>query len=89
MTATTGPRAEWPLAVTALVGLAGLVMIVFDGWRAGVFVFAAGILLAGILRLLLSDDGAGLLRVRRRTFDAVMLFGMGSAVLVLGLIIPS
>lgn len=85
----TNPRAEWPLAVSALVGFAGLVMIVWDGWRSGVFLFAAGILLAGLLRLLLSDDAAGLLRVRRRTFDTLMLFGMGGAVLVLGIIIPS
>jgi hypothetical protein len=86
---TRGPRAEWPLVASAAVGLAGLVMIVFDGWRAGVFLFAGGILLAGLLRLSLSDDNAGLLRVRRRTFDTLILFGMGGAVLVLGAIIPS
>jgi hypothetical protein len=86
---TRAPRAEWPLTLSAVVGLAGLVTIVFDGWRAGVFLFAGGILLAGLLRLLLSDETAGLLRVRRRTFDTLILFGMGAAVLILGVIIPS
>ena len=51
----------------------------FDDWRRGVLLFAGGILLAGLLRLVLSDDAAGLLRVRGRTFDTLLLLGRGAA----------
>lgn len=83
-----GPALEWPLLVSAAVGFGGLVLAVLDSWRPGVLLFAGGILLAGVLRLVLSDDRAGLLRVRRRPFDTTMMFGMGVAVLVLALIVP-
>ena len=82
------PRYEWPLAVSAGVGAIGLLVTLIDGWRAGVVLFACGVLTAGILRLVLSDDRAGLLRVRRRTFDVVLLLGMGTAVLALALAVP-
>lgn len=85
----TEPRYEWPLAVSAGIGAIGLVVTLFDQWRLGVVVFACGVLAAGILRLVLSDDRAGLLRVRRRTFDVVILLGMGAAVLALALAVPN
>jgi hypothetical protein len=84
-----GPALEWPLLISGLVGFAGLVLAVLDQWRPGVLLFSGGILLAGVFRLVLSDDQAGLLRVRRRPFDTVMMLGMGIAVLVLALIVPS
>jgi Protein of unknown function (DUF3017) len=83
------PRYEWPLAVSAGIGVIGLLVIVIDGWRGGVVLFACGVLTAGILRLVLSDQRAGLLRVRRRTFDVVLLLGMGAAVVALALAVPA
>lgn len=82
------PRGEWPLATSAAVALGGLVAVAFDGWRAGAAVFGIGVLLAAVLRLVLSDDGAGLLRVRRRPFDVVMLVVMAVAVLLLAVAVP-
>jgi Protein of unknown function (DUF3017) len=83
------PRYEWPLAVSAGIGAIGLLVVLIDGWRAGVVLFACGVLTAGILRLVLSDQRAGLLRVRRRTFDVVLLLGMGAAVIALALAVPT
>ena len=82
------PKGEWPLTLSGLVGVAGLVVMTFDAWRRGVLLFACGILLAGLLRLVLSDDAAGLLRVRGRTFDTLLLLGAGVSILLLGLIVP-
>jgi hypothetical protein len=82
-------RREWPLTLCCLVGLAGLVVLTFKDWREGVLIFSAGVLLAGVLRAVLGDDAAGLLRVRGRMFDVMLLLGVGAAVLVLGLIVPN
>jgi hypothetical protein len=83
------PRYEWPLAVSVGIGAIGLLLTLIDGWRAGVVLFGCGVLTAGVLRLVLSDDRAGLLRVRRRTFDVALLLGMGTAVLALALAVPA
>jgi uncharacterized membrane protein YjjP (DUF1212 family) len=88
MARIVSPRFEWPLVVSAAVALAGLLVTMFDGWRDGVVLFSCGVLLAGLLRLLLTDDQAGLLRVRRRPFDVLALFGMGAVILALGLLVP-
>jgi hypothetical protein len=74
--------------MSVAVGAAGLLVTLLDGWRSGVVLFSCGVLLAGFLRLTLSDDEAGLLRVRRRPFDVLLLFFMGAVVLALGLAVP-
>jgi hypothetical protein len=82
-------RSEWPLTLCCLVGLTGLVVLTFNNWREGVLIFAGGVLLAGLLRAVLSDDASGLLRVRGRMFDVMLLLGVGAAILLLGLIVPN
>jgi hypothetical protein len=89
MTGAAERRSEWPLTLCCLVGLTGLVVLTFNDWRKGVLVFAGGVLLAGVLRAVLSDDAAGLLRVRGRMFDVMLLLGVGAAILLLGLIVPN
>ena len=82
-------RSEWPLVLSLLVGLTGLVVLTFYDWRNGVLVFAAGVVLAGLLRAFLSDTSAGLLRVRGRMFDTTLLVLVGLAIATLGLIVPN
>ncbi|MFF0269125.1 DUF3017 domain-containing protein [Kribbella sp. NPDC004536] len=82
-------RSQWPLALTLLVALTGLVVIWFYNWRNGVLVFAASAGLAAVLRATLSDTAAGLLRVRGRMFDTAFLFLTAIAIAVLGLIVPN
>lgn len=82
-------RSEWPLGLSVVVAAAGLLVLWFSDWRNGVLIFSAGVLLAGVLRALLSDDAAGLLHVRGRMFDTLLLLGVGAAILVLGLVVPS
>ena len=51
--------------------------------------FAAGVVLAGLLRAFLTDSAAGLLRVRGRMFDTTLLVLVGLAIATLGLIVPN
>ncbi|GAB2569857.1 DUF3017 domain-containing protein [Kribbella endophytica] len=87
--ATEQRRSEWPLAICVLAGLAGLIILTFYNWRNGILTFSGSVLLAGLLRLVLNDDQAGLLHVRSRMFDTALLLGAGAAILVLGLIVPN
>jgi hypothetical protein len=75
--------------LSLLVGLTGLVVLTFYDWRNGVLVFAAGVVLAGLLRAFLTDSTAGLLRVRGRMFDTTLLVLVGLAIATLGLIVPN
>ena len=82
-------RSEWPLALSLLVGLTGLVVLTFYDWRNGVLVFAGAVVLAGFLRAVLSDNAVGLLRVRGRMFDTTLLVLVGLSIATLGLIVPN
>ncbi|HEY9333766.1 DUF3017 domain-containing protein [Kribbella sp. NPDC050459] len=82
-------RSQWPLALTLLVALTGLVVLWFYDWRNGVLVFAGAVGLAAVLRATLSDTAAGLLQIRSRMFDTSFLILTATAIAVLGLIIPN
>ncbi len=82
-------RSEWPLVLSLLVAATGLVVLTFYNWRNGVLVFAGAVLLAGVLRVTLSDSAAGLLHVRGRMFDTALLLGVGLAIGTLALIVPN
>ncbi|GAB3992236.1 DUF3017 domain-containing protein [Nocardioides marmoraquaticus] len=76
------------LGVCAVAVLA-LVVVALDQWRRGVTVLGVGLLVAAGARLVLSDHEAGMLRVRRnRWVDAVMLVGVGIALIFLAASIP-
>ena len=69
--------AQWPLIIV-LAGLAvACVMIAMDSFRRGCVVLSASVLLAAFLRLLLSDRDAGLLAVRSRRLDVIVLLVLG------------
>ena len=82
-------RNEWPLAVSLLVAATGLVVLTFYNWRNGIFIFAGSVVLAGLLRIGLTDSAAGLLPVRGRMFDTTLLLAVGTAIALLGLIVPN
>lgn len=70
-------------------GAVGLAIVALGPWRRGVVVIGVALLVAGACRVLLSDHEAGMLRVRRsRWIDALMLLGVGTALIVLAGSIP-
>ena len=77
------------MILSLLVAATGLVVLTFYNWRNGVLVFAGAVLLAGVLRIFLSDTTAGLLHVRGRMFDTALLLGVGLAIGTLALIVPN
>ncbi|HOC14180.1 MAG TPA: DUF3017 domain-containing protein, partial [Propionicimonas sp.] len=82
MTTPTDPRppktfmqqvlGQWPLA-GVLTGVAlGLVVVAFGHWRAGSTLIGAAITAGGLLRLL-PQTRVGLLAVRSRAIDSILL----------------
>ena len=93
---TSSPRTrdrdlrELPFGVVLLIELAGVcsVFIAPQHWLRAVGVLAIGMLVAGALRLVLSNEQAGLLRVRRRSFDVACYWVLGVFAIVVALGLP-
>ena len=79
---------QWPLA-TVLTGVfIGLVIAVpFGHWRVGCTLVGLSVTIGGVLRLL-PQQRVGLLAVRNRLIDTILLLGSGVGILVLSWIIP-
>lgn len=74
------------VAVSAL----GLVVVALGPWRRGVALIGLALLLGAVMRAVLGDADAGMLRVRRsRWLDCLMLAGVGLAMIVLAAVIPN
>ncbi len=76
--------------VVVAVSVVGLMVIAFGPWRRGVGLIGIALLLAALMRALLRDRDAGMLRVRRsRWVDVLMLGGVGTTLIVLASVIPA
>ena len=75
------------LLVVAMT-LIGLGITVAGAWRTGVGWMGAALLLGALARAVLSERGAGMLRVRRRWSDVVTLTIVGVALIVLAVVVP-
>jgi len=72
--------------ITAGIGIA----IAWTGdWQLGIRFLAGGLCAAALLRLVLPARDAGMLAVRNRFFDAILLGGVGAAILFLASTIPN
>jgi hypothetical protein len=76
------------LVIVAMT-LIGLGITVAGPWRTGVSWMGVALLVGAASRLVLSERGAGMLRVRRRLTDVLMLSGAGVALLVLAVVVPN
>lgn len=81
-------RKEWPILTVYFGLVVGLTVVTFIDFRTGAIVLALSVLWALILRWLLSDVHAGMLKVRRRRVDLVVLSVLGALLLVLALVVP-
>ena len=68
--------------------LTGLAITVAGAWRTGVVWMGSSLLVGGIARLLLPERQAGMLRVRRKVPDVVMLLLAGVTLVVLAIVVP-
>ena len=79
---------QWPLA-SVLTGVSiGLFVVSLGHWRAGSALIGASITVGGLLRLM-PQQRVGLLAVRNRAVDCILLLGVGIGVMVLAWWIPA
>ncbi len=78
---------QWPLA-TVLAGVAvGLAIVASSHWRLGSTLIGASITLGGLLRLL-PQQRVGLLAVRNKALDTVVLLSIGIGIMILAFWVP-
>jgi hypothetical protein len=67
----------------------GLVVVLLGAWRTGLSWIGVALLVAALARLVLSERGAGMLRVRRKWFDVMVLTVAGVGLIVLTIVVPN
>lgn len=72
-----------------LVALLGLVLVVVWEWRRGIEIVGGAMIAAALIRLVLPAKDAGMLAVRNRFLDALLLSGCGAALIFLAVSIPN
>lgn len=65
-----------------------MVVVVLDEWRTGIRVMGGSLLVAAVVRLLLRSRAAGMLAVRHKLLDALVLVVLGGALIFLAGSIP-
>ena len=73
-------RRQSPILVVAAIGLVALTLIALGFWRRGALLIGIGVGVAAMLRLVLSDERAGLLAVRTKSIDVSMMAAVCAAV---------
>ena len=84
-----GPPFQWPLMLVLIGLVVSLVVVADDHFRRGAVLFAAFVVGAFFLRLILPDRDAGWLAVRSRAVDLACLGFLGLSLSVFALIVPS
>jgi|GEM_PF-2374511 len=81
---------ELPFGVVLLIELAAVLSVALapQHWLRAVAGMTVGLLVAGLLRLVLSNEQAGLLRVRRRSFDVSCYWGLAVLTLAVAVALP-
>ena len=64
-------RAQWPIVMVELIFIAAFVLAAANFWRRGALLIGIGVGVASILRLVLSEERAGLLVVRSKGTDFI------------------
>jgi hypothetical protein len=75
------------LVVLAMVVL-GIMLVAASRWRTGMSMVGVAFVVAFAMRAVLPEDRAGMLRVRRRSVDLLILGGCAAGILVLTVVVP-
>jgi hypothetical protein len=87
---TRGGITPGTAAFAAAVGLAvlGVALAAFGAWEVTVWLLAAALAGAAMARLVLPDELAGLLRVRRKAVDVLAFVLLGTGIVLVFLSLP-
>ena len=80
---------QLPYLLVMLGVLAAALLVMFDRWRRGSFVFGAALLVGAVLRAFIPSSQAGLLQVRGKSFDVTVMATVGGVMLWLAASIDS
>jgi hypothetical protein len=83
-----GPALQWPLTVVLAGLVLSLAVVASDHFRRGSVLLSGFVVLAFLLRLVLSERQAGWLAVRSRPIDLACLGLLGVGVTLFSLIVP-
>ena len=81
MSARSVLRAQWPILLVGLIFATAFVLAGANFWRRGSLLIGIGVGVAAVLRLVLSDERAGLLVVRSKGTDFVTTAVVGAAMI--------
>jgi hypothetical protein len=81
MTARSVLRAQWPILLVGLIFAAAFVLVGANFWRRGSLLIGIGVGVSSVLRLLLSEERAGLLVVRSKGTDFMTTAMVGAAMI--------
>jgi hypothetical protein len=79
---------QWPLLLVLGVGSGGLVTVARGGFRLGCILLGAAVLAAAVARVLLPARRVGLLVVRSRVLDVLVLLVLGLGLVVVAAVVP-
>lgn len=77
-----------PVTVVLVIAGLGFARVLAEHWREGTGLLGGALLVAGVARVLLSQDRAGLLAVRSQAVDVLCYVGFGVLMVVLACTIP-
>jgi hypothetical protein len=72
---------QWPILLVGLIFIAAFGLVIAGYWRRGALVIGIGVGVAAVLRLVLTDERAGLLVVRSKTIDFVTTATVSAALI--------
>jgi hypothetical protein len=75
--------------VALALAVLGIALAAADRWRIGMTTLGLAFVLAFVMRAVLPDDAAGMLRVRRRLVDLAILALCAGGILILTVAVPN
>ena len=75
---------QWPILLVGLIFVVAFGLVIAGYWRRGSLVIAIGVGVAAALRLVLTDERAGLLAVRTKPIDFVTTAIVSAAMIYIG-----
>ena len=84
------PQTVGGTVFVVIVGIVtvGLGLVVWGAWRTGIVWMGVAMLVGALTRAVLSERAAGMLRVRRRWSDTLLLTVAGVGLILLAVLVP-